>query len=193
MPSRIRAALLAAAASIAVPAVLALTAAPAQAHNELLSSSPAERAQLTALPRVVELTFAETADPRFVKIAATGPDGRSVAAGTPTVSGTVVRQPLSPGAASGAYTVAYRVVSKDGHPVQGSVTFTATLAAGSTSPTASPSSTEPGVGTADQPTRKVAKVEKDSRGWLLYLVGSLGTLALIGVALVMRSRASRTG
>ncbi len=69
------------------------------------------------------LTFAERPDERFVKIAATGPGGTNVVAGPPRVSGTSVTQPLIPGG-PGLYTVVYRVVSADGHPVQGSMTFT---------------------------------------------------------------------
>ncbi len=186
MPSaRIRGAVIA----LAVPAMLALTAAPALAHNELLSSTPTEGDQLTALPPAVELRFAEAADPRFVKIAATGPDGASVAAGTPTVTGKVVSQPLAAGAASGTYTVSYRVVSKDGHPVSGKVTFKATLPVPSESPSPSPapSSAAP----VEPVTTNVAAEEDSGNGWILYALAVVGLVVLGGGALALRSRASR--
>jgi copper resistance protein C len=183
MPSvRIRAAVL----GLAVPAVLALTAAPAAAHNELLSSTPEQGAKLTALPATVELKFAEEADPRFVKIAATSPDRASVTTGTPTVNGTVVSQPLAPGTASGTYTLAYRVVSKDGHPISGKVTFTATLPSPTVS--VSPSPVE-----APEPKKAAAIQESGGNGWMLYAAIGVGVLLLGGLALGLRSRASRTG
>lgn len=189
MPShRIRAAALAAAA-LAVPAVLALTAAPAAAHNELRSSNPADGAALTALPPAVVLTFAENADPRFVRIAATGPDRRSLAAGAPVVTGAVVRQPLAAGTASGTYTVAFRVVSRDGHPVQGSVTFTATLPATGGGPSGAAPSPSTAPSDLDPRTAAVANVSNGrGGGWLVYALAGAGLLALVGVvALVVRS------
>jgi len=179
MPSaRFRAAVL----GLAVPALLALTAAPAAAHNDLVSSTPKSGSSVTALPQTVELTFADEADPRFVKIATTGPDGSSVTVGTPTVTGTVVRQPIRPGTASGTYTVAYRVVSKDGHPVSGKIEFTATPAGSRAAPVEAPvRGTEP---------KKVAAATKDSggNGWMLYAAIGVGVLLLGGLALRLRSR-----
>ncbi len=53
----------------------------------------------------------------------TAPDGSSVASGTPRVDGVLVRQGLTEGP-DGAYTMAFRAVSEDGHPVTGEITFT---------------------------------------------------------------------
>jgi len=194
--SRIRIAALTLAAGIAVPAVLALTAAPASAHNELLSSSPASGARVTALPSDIVLTFAEQTDPRFVKIAATGPDGASVAAGAPQVAGTKVSQPLAAGTASGQYTIAYRVVSKDGHPVQGSLTFTATLPAAEPSAAGTPPATTNPAGVAGAPPAdQVAKTA--STGGLSgfgYALTGLGVLAVLGAVLMLvRRRQPRNG
>jgi hypothetical protein len=68
----------------------------------------------------------QSADPRFVKVAVRGPGGASATAGGPTVTGTVVHQPLGP-LTSRKYTVEYRVVSQDGHPVSGALSFTLVL------------------------------------------------------------------
>lgn len=177
MPSaRFRGAVL----GLAVPAVLALTAAPAAAHNDLLSSTPRSGSSVTALPQAVELTFADEADPRFVKIATTGPDGSSVAVGTPTVTGTVVRQPIKPGTASGTYTMAYRVVSKDGHPVSGKIEFRATL----------PSKAAPVEAPARgaEPKKVAATRDSGGNGRMLYAAIGIGVLLLGGLALGLRSR-----
>ncbi|MCG5466635.1 copper resistance protein CopC [Micromonospora sp. MED01] len=114
------------AALCATIAVLLVPAAPAWAHNALRESSPTRDASVASAPARVELTFAERLDPRFTTIAVTSADKQPVSTGKPTVSGVRATQPLTPGLAAGTYTVAYRVVSVDGHPVQGSYTFTVT-------------------------------------------------------------------
>jgi methionine-rich copper-binding protein CopC len=140
---RLRAGVLLLLTSVAVPFAVATGAAPAAAHNSLKSSTPADGEQLTTAPTEVTLTFMQSADPRFVKVAVRGPGGASATAGGPTVTGTVVHQPLGP-LTSGKYTVEYRVVSQDGHPVSGALSFTLVLpepsrAAASPAPSASPS------------------------------------------------------
>jgi hypothetical protein len=54
-----------------------------------------------------------------------GPDGK-VHTLTPQVAGSVVRVRLPSTSLRGIYTLSYRIVSSDGHPVAGSVTFTVT-------------------------------------------------------------------
>jgi methionine-rich copper-binding protein CopC len=103
----------------------ALFASPAWAHDELASSDPKTGAVLESAPKVATLTFSEPVDARFVTIAVKRSDGKRVAAAKPEVAGAVVRQPLD-ALGDGAYTVAYRIVSEDGHPVNGTVTFTVT-------------------------------------------------------------------
>ena len=61
--------------------------------------------------------------------------GVRVALGKPTVMGSNVTQPPRAEMASGRYRVAYRVVSKDGHPVSGESGFTLALASGTGSAT----------------------------------------------------------
>jgi methionine-rich copper-binding protein CopC len=168
---RIRIAVLA----LAVPTVLALAAAPASAHNELQSSSPATGARLSAVPGSVVLTFEENTDPRFVKVKATGPDGQSVAAGPPQTSGATVRQPLTPGTADGLYTVTYRVVSKDGHPVQGSVTFTAGTSTG-------PILVQPAMSGGEPGARKASPTHDAERSWPGYAIGGAVAVVLAGAA-----------
>jgi hypothetical protein len=48
----------------------------------------------------------------------------------------VASQKLKGGAPAGAYTVSWRVVSSDSHPIEGTFGFTATAAASSAAPTA---------------------------------------------------------
>jgi hypothetical protein len=69
---------------------------------------------------------------------ATSADGTKVALGKPAVSGTKVVAAWPPDAPGGSYTVAWRVVSADGHPISGVLAF---AYAGTPSPTTSPTST----------------------------------------------------
>ncbi|WP_062443519.1 copper resistance CopC family protein [Herbidospora daliensis] len=110
-------------AVLAVVAALLLPSAPAAAHTSLRGSDPAENTRVTALPKVT-LEFSESV--RFPAVVLTGPDGQRYENGKPRVDGRRVVQDVGPASAlpSGAYTIAYRVVSRDGHPVEGEIPFT---------------------------------------------------------------------
>lgn len=96
----------------------------AAAHTGLESSVPADGEVLTDVPGMpgVTLTFTEDVQAEFAQVAVTGPDGESVTSGAVVVEGAVARQPVDL-SAEGAYVVAYRVVSSDGHPVSGQLAF----------------------------------------------------------------------
>ncbi|WP_226355133.1 copper resistance CopC family protein [Pseudonocardia sp. ICBG601] len=132
--------------AVALPAVLlALVAgaAPAWAHTELESSSPAANSQVGTAPTSVSLTFSEDIAAADATVSVTGPGGTDYAAGPATGDGDTLTVPLRPLGAAGAYTVTYRVVSDDGHPVSGTVPFTLASpgpgAAAATSAAAAPS------------------------------------------------------
>ncbi len=97
---------------------------PAQAHSALVSSSPVDGAVLPSAPDQVVLTFNEDALSGGTVIALTGPDGAPVGVEPTVVRGPVVSAALPPLPDRGTYTVAYRVVSGDGHPETGSIRFT---------------------------------------------------------------------
>jgi methionine-rich copper-binding protein CopC len=114
-----------------------LPAAPAWAHAALIGSDPEAGATLAALPGAATLEFSEEmADPAYVVV--TAADGTSVTDGDPVVDGREVTQALVDGPA-GTYTLAFRVVSGDGHPVTGELTFTVTSG---TSPESDPTEAE---------------------------------------------------
>lgn len=106
-------------------AALLGTASSASAHAGLLSSDPASRAELEAMPPEVRLTFNEAMNrPSYVTV--TSPDGTVLAEGEGAVDGAdVVQQVDDPGQA-GTYRVDYRVISADGHPVEGALEFDVT-------------------------------------------------------------------
>ncbi|MFF5077250.1 copper resistance protein CopC [Actinoplanes sp. NPDC000266] len=97
---------------------------PAWAHTQLVATTPAKDAVLTRAPGAITLEFSQRLNPDFTTIALSDAARRRVDASSPaidTAKGTILpREPL----ANGTYTVAYRVVSVDGHTVQGSYVFT---------------------------------------------------------------------
>lgn len=110
-------------------------AAPAaQAHNVLLGTSPASGSTVAALPDLIVLHYDLPAQVLGTVVIVRGPSG-NVAAGPAELVNSDVDQPVRPGSPPGSYTVDWRVVSADGHIVQGSFGFTARAAStGSASP-----------------------------------------------------------
>lgn len=111
---------------MAVAGVL-LSAAPAAAHAALIASNPADGAVLAAPPSAVRLTFSETVQLPPGAISVVGPAGNRVAeviAAQPSGSVVSVGLPALQGAPTrGTYTVSWRVISADSHPVGGAVSF----------------------------------------------------------------------
>ena len=178
-----------------------VAATSASAHASLRSVSPSDGARLTAPPEKVVLTFTEAVSTSFATVSVTGTSGGSLAQGSPAVSGATVTQPLVSDLTSGIYAVAYRVVSKDGHPVSGKTSFSLSLPASSDSP-AEPSSlpttsatspdsagTSPTQGTTETATAAGGSGATDDRPTRLALAVAIGALALAaGTALVAAAR-----
>ncbi len=110
-------------------------AAPAFAHSRLVSSDPADGASVDTGPTQVSLTFNEDMPPGFDNVAVIGPDGTAWQTGEVTTSGPTISITVAPLGPAGRYQVGYRVVSGDGHPVQGSTSFVLTKAGTGTPPT----------------------------------------------------------
>ena len=93
---------------------------PASAHATLVSAEPRDGAMLAAAPAELVLTFNEPVAPLVFTLIA--PDGASE---TPKVEAAerIVRLRPSRSLADGTSILSWRVVSADGHPVAGSMTF----------------------------------------------------------------------
>lgn len=122
-----RTAFVAAAAATLVFLPLA-TSAPASAHDQLVASDPAADSTVEVLPDELTLVFSgeliDAGDGTAVEVLS--PAGDDVA-GAPELSGTDVTVPLTGGGA-GEYEVTWRVVSNDGHPIDGTFSFAAETA-----------------------------------------------------------------
>jgi copper resistance protein C len=126
------------------------SAAPALAHDVAESTSPANGSTVASVPDSVSITFNNRPLLLGSQIQVNDPSGRNWADGSVEIVDAVVSQKLRPGAPAGAFTVVWRVVSSDSHPIEGTFTFTAK--AGSTtsdgaSSSAQPSAPVPTVGT----------------------------------------------
>ena len=95
---------------------------PAFAHSVLLESTPEDGAVLDTAPETVELRFNEPVQVVEDAFRLFPGDGSPVALTARSVNSTVtVELPADIG--DGAYSLAYRIVSADGHPVGGALTF----------------------------------------------------------------------
>jgi methionine-rich copper-binding protein CopC len=123
-------------------------AAPASAHNSLISSNPADEVSLETGPATVVLTFDQPIQEGegLNSVALTGPDGKEWRAGPATVDSNVVAMPVRELGPKGVYTIGYRIVSADGHPVSGKLTFTLTRAGDGTPAPADADTSAPGGG-----------------------------------------------
>lgn len=105
---------------------LAIT--PASAHSVLESSTPAADSSLETFPTVISLTFNEPlmqlGTEKIHTVAITDPDGGQVALDNTVINeNTITSDVVSAPTFEGVYTVKYRIVSADGHPVDGTFTF----------------------------------------------------------------------
>lgn len=179
----------------AVPAALlalgvsVVAAPPAAAHNTLISSSPADGSTATTQPGTVELTFDQAVQNRFAQVAVFDAGERTYESGDPEIVGATVTQAVDdlPG---GEYTIAYRVVSADGHPVSGTVTFT--MAAGGTS-SPSTSTDGPGTGSASASPTDSATATADATSAVVGGEGGTGPSTVWLVVIIAAAAAGLAG
>ncbi|MDP9797635.1 copper transport protein [Catenuloplanes nepalensis] len=115
---------LVAAAVLGALVVLIGPVSPASAHAVVVDTVPARGAVVNAAPAAVTITFSETVRlvPGRVKVVA--PDGTPVTGGEATLAGAVMTIPIVAAERPlGTYTVSYRVVSADSHPVGGGFSY----------------------------------------------------------------------
>jgi copper transport protein len=100
-----------------------LLAHPAAAHAELVDIAPENGAQLTRPPTEVRMTFTESVNLVNDGIRLVDHVGATVPTPDPTVDGRTVTWPMPAVLPEGHYVVTWRVLSKDGHPVNGAFSF----------------------------------------------------------------------
>lgn len=131
-------------------AVLGL-AGPAAAHDAAESNTPAQGASVAVPPEQVSVTFNNNPLGIGSSFSVKDASGAEWADGPVEIVDNVASQKLKAGGPAGQYTVAWRVVSSDSHPIEGTFTFTASAAGEGAAPAASATAgaTVPGMGTAE--------------------------------------------
>ena len=102
----------------------------AQAHDQLVGSNPEDGAELDEQPEWIEMDFSGEIQDVGTEVQVLQDGGDDVSAGEITVEGTTVSSALPDNLTPGTYTVQWRVVSSDGHPISGEFDFTLTDAVG---------------------------------------------------------------
>ncbi|WP_446224764.1 copper resistance CopC family protein [Nocardia sp. IBHARD005] len=168
---------------VAVLAALAvvLPLGPASAHSQLDSSIPAAGARVDSPLTMIELTFNQQIGAAFATVGVTDSSGTSWAAQVSKVEGKTVGVAVSPTMPPQQYTVAYRVVSEDGHPITGSYDFTYTAVPASS--TAVPADTQSTVNAGASESSATAPASSEIP-W--PLIGVLLALVVGGVVVTLR-------
>jgi copper transport protein len=122
-----------------VTIVLALLAAAfiqteALAHATLIGSEPADRVVVARPPAALKLTFNEPVSPLTLRLV--GPDGDTTDLTDIAAAGNALVVALPGTLTRGTHLVSWRVISLDGHPVGGALTFS--VGAPSIAPDAAP-------------------------------------------------------
>jgi len=98
------------------------------AHGEVVNAVPAANSQLDQMPAVISLEFdgkLQTLGQSVINsLVVTDDAGVVISETTSTVNGTKISTLISDHTARGLIHVHYRIVSEDGHPVDGDYTFT---------------------------------------------------------------------
>ncbi|RQP09152.1 MAG: copper resistance protein CopC [Microbacteriaceae bacterium] len=131
------------AAALAVAAVacgLLWIAEPAQAHDQLIESTPAEGEVLPAPPDEVMLQFTDELIELGGIIVVTDAAEQSWTEGDLVYDGSRAMIALRDGMPDGWYEIRWQVVSRDGHPISGIIPF----AVGDAGERPSPAATAPG-------------------------------------------------
>ncbi|MGX1092639.1 copper transport protein [Streptomyces albogriseolus] len=145
-------------------------AAPASAHAALRASDPEDGSVVRTAPTHITLTFTESVGLLEDSFRIYGPDNRRVPMEEPehaAGAADTARAALPRDLGEGTYTVAWRVVSADSHPVSGAFTFSI----GKPSPT-------PPAAPQDHAEHPVTKSLYDTGRYLAYLAAAL----LLGTA-----------
>jgi len=174
----------------------------ARAHADLVSTNPVDGSQLDVAPTDLTFTFSESLLPDFVRFIRISDTGDTADLPVTSVENNVATVGWSTDLGAGAWTVEYRVVSQDGHPVNGSINFTvnatpsptptpsptATVSP-TTSPTPAPSPTADPTTPAPSPsTSPAADTGGSTTGWLIAGIAVIALAIVVIAGLIVRRR-----
>jgi len=161
-------------------AFLLLGAPGVSAHSDLVGTNPMDGSIVADAPASITLQFNEEPLDSLVEVIITDAQGDVMVIDTAEAAGTDVLVPWPGSLGAGDYTVAYRVVSADGHPVTGTFTFTYTGGAST--------DTAPVIDKAAA-AEVLADVEQSNSN--LPLILGIAALVVAAIAIVLMRRRSR--
>lgn len=180
MPS-IRQLLTAVLAAVTLAALL-FAAGPASAHDAAEASSPSDGATVATPPAEVSITFNQNPLGLGSQVRVSDPAGTDWADGKVEIVDNVATQKLREGAPAGKYTVQWRVVSSDSHPIEGTFTFTATAGtAGSTAAAPVQTAGTPQPGLTPAPEKAPEASEPFPWSLVVFAAVAVGLLVALGV------------
>jgi methionine-rich copper-binding protein CopC len=162
---------------------LSATAPAALAHDSLKSSSPARNATVSGV-QTIELEY--SARVRFPLVVLRTAAGKTIQLGEPQADGPKVRTAVPTQLAGGPYVIAWRVVSSDGHPIEGEIPFTVKGAAASA--TASATDAAPAAPATSAESTRPAAAAQGGGGIPGWLWGGLAALVVAGLAVWLLAR-----
>ncbi|PHX60671.1 MAG: hypothetical protein CK552_04670 [Actinobacteria bacterium] len=147
----------------------------ASGHSQLVSADPVDGSVLSTPPTQVVLTFNEALIEEAVNVAIANGAGDVVSGDVATVVGAIATIPWPADLPPDNYSVSYRVVSGDGHPITGSIGFAYTSASDS-----------PSVATSES-----TSTSEPATGFPIGLVGLILALAATITVIILARRTRR--
>lgn len=178
-------------AVLVAAAFVLFPAAGAQAHDELLSHTPEDGATVETMPEELTLTFSNVPVALGSVVQIQDSSGTNWADGEVQITDTEVSQPIKADAPAGEYSVVWRVVSSDAHPIEGNFTFTVESGAEGTEGASAGASagTEAGAGTPEpietqeNPADEPAGVTVAGQTVPWSVLGMVAALVVLGVVI----------
>ncbi len=104
------------------------TATAAFAHDSVTETSPSDGSTVATVPEKIQITMSNSPAVIGSQVLVLDAAGDNWGVGEVEVLDTIATQAVRPGAPAGKYTVKWRLVSSDSHPIEGTFGFTATSA-----------------------------------------------------------------
>ena len=173
---------------VAIMALMLLlfgSAGGALAHDAVTGTSPADGSTVGSLPNEVQISLTNTPAVIGSEVQVLDASGTNWATGRVDVLDKVATQHVRTGAPAGSYTVKWRLVSSDAHPIEGEFSFTSTAASTATAGQAVVVGPEISVSPQPQSTTEIAQ-NSNTAPWAI--IGMVVVLLGIVVALVVLAR-----
>ncbi|MGO2541545.1 copper resistance CopC family protein [Specibacter sp. AOP5-B1-6] len=168
---------------LAVLLLLLGSSTAALAHDSITGTSPADGATVESVPEKIEISLSNTPAVIGSQVLVVDEAGTNWAAGDVDVLDKVATQRVRPGSPAGKYTVKWRLVSSDSHPIEGEFHFTATAASTGTAGAgvgAGPvASIQPQSEAAQEPVQDESAVPWSVIGLVAVLLGLVVALVVV--------------